>query len=218
MKAAVALLVLALAAPAGAHEQHAERPPAPAAAAPLFEPPAPGTYELPPIGRVREHVLLDADGRPARLPVSGPGRVSVVAFVYAGCGQSCPLALATLQALDRALAAQQALHGRVELVTVSFDPVRDPPKRMRALREAFAPRSDWRFLTAAGPEALAPVLADYGQRVTALVDAEGSDTGVLQHVLKVFLVDERLWIRNVYSVGLMDPRLVLNDVRTLLLD
>ena len=37
-----------------------------------------------------------------------------------------------------------------------------------------------------------------------------------RHVLKVFLLDESLRIRNVYSAGLLDARLLLNDVETVL--
>jgi hypothetical protein len=36
------------------------------------------------------------------------------------------------------------------------------------------------------------------------------------HVLKVFLVDGRRDVRNVYSTGLLDPRLVAADVETVL--
>ena len=38
----------------------------------------------------------------------------------------------------------------------------------------------------------------------------------LRHVLKVFLVDDERRVRNVYSTGLMDLRLVVNDLRTVL--
>jgi hypothetical protein len=35
-------------------------------------------------------------------------------------------------------------------------------------------------------------------------------------VLKVFLVDEGGWIRNVYSAGFLVPEVVVNDLRTVL--
>lgn len=204
---------------AAGHEAHGVAPEPPSAAAPvLFEPPAPGSYELPPIDRVRDHALVDHRGRVTPFPALAPGQVAVVSFVYASCPQACPLALATLQQLDRLLSERADLVPRVRLVTVSFDPGRDTPERMSTLRESLAPRSEWRFVTAPDAAALAPVLADYGQRVTRLVDPEGSDTGILQHVLKVFLVDEHREIRNVYSAGLMDARLVFNDIQTVLSD
>jgi cytochrome c peroxidase len=199
----------------GAVAQAAPRP----GGAPLFEPPAPGSYELPAIGRVSEHVLRDADGRPARLPGLAPGQAAVVAFVYGSCADAngCPLALATLRRLDRHLAdAPEDLAGRVRLVTVSFDPDRDRPARMAQIRDHLAPRSDWRFLTAADRDALAPVLGDYGQDVVRLVDADGAEVGLLRHVLRVFLVDDGLRIRNVYSAGLLDERILWNDLRTVL--
>jgi len=221
-RGAAAGLALAVALAAGAARAHGTghepEPPAAAPAGPplLYEPPPPGSYELPPIAQVHEHWLVGADGLPASLPALAAGQVAVVSFVYSSCGQGCPLALATLQRLDRDLAAQPELAGKVRLVTVSFDPSRDTPERMAELREHLAPRGPWRFVTAPDDAALAPVLADYGQSVIRYVDVDGAETGLLGHVLKVFLVDESLRIRNVYSTGLMDARLIRNDIETVL--
>lgn len=214
---AAAAACLLAAAPGLGHDGEDHAPPAPIEAPErLYEPPPPGSYELPAIGRVSEHRLVDHRGEPALCPDVAPGRVAVVSFVYGNCGDACPLALATLQRLDRAVAARAGLAEHVQLVTVSFDPARDGPARMAELRGSLAPRGAWRFLTAPDAAALEPVLADYGQRVVRLLDADGAETGLLQHVLKVFLVDESLRIRNVYSTGLMDPRLILNDIETVL--
>ena len=40
----------------------------------------------------------------------------------------------------------------------------------------------------------------------------------MQHVVKVFLVDGEGGIRNIYSTGTLDHRLLVLDVETLLLD
>ena len=182
--------------------------------------PAAGSYALPAITRVGEHELLDADGRPARVPALAPGQVAVIAFVYLGCrdGSGCPLALATLLRLDRALAERADLAARVRLATVSFDPARDRPAELARLRDGLAPRSDWRFLTAADEASLAPVLADYGQDVDRLPGEGDAEPPALGHVLKVFLVDASGDVRNVYSAGFLDHRLVLRDVETLLME
>jgi cytochrome oxidase Cu insertion factor (SCO1/SenC/PrrC family) len=42
-------------------------------------------------------------------------------------------------------------------------------------------------------------------------------TGPLNHTLRVFLIDPDGNIRNIYSSDTLDPRLVLADVRTLLM-
>jgi cytochrome oxidase Cu insertion factor (SCO1/SenC/PrrC family) len=211
--AALGLGLLAIAARAGAHEA--------AAAAPLaFALPEPGSYELPAIARVPDFELLDERGAAVRLLGLAADQVAIVSFVYTQCpdGQGCPLALAALQGIDRALARDPALARRVRLATVSFDPVRDTPERMAALRGRLHPAADWRFLTAASPSAVAPVLAAFGQDALPLVDARGAQLGLFRHVLKVFLVDARGAVRNVYSAGFLSPELVLVDARTLLLE
>jgi len=43
-------------------------------------------------------------------------------------------------------------------------------------------------------------------------------TGPLNHTLRVFLIDRNGKIRNIYSSGTLDVRLVLADVRTLLME
>ena len=65
---------------------------------------------------------------------------------------------------------------------------------------------------------LQPLLADFDQPVAKLRFEDGTWTGLFRHVLKVFLLDGQHRVRNVYSVGFFNPALVLNDVRTLLLE
>lgn len=47
-------------------------------------------------------------------------------------------------------------------------------------------------------------------------DDRGRATGAYRHVLKVFLVDARGFIRNIYSTGFLVPAVVVNDVTTVL--
>jgi cytochrome oxidase Cu insertion factor (SCO1/SenC/PrrC family) len=171
---------------------------------PRFEAPAPGSYELPPILEVHEHVLLDEQGHATKLIGIAPGEVALVSFVYLGCPDACPAATAVLARLDAELAKRPSLVRRTQLVTVSFDPANDPPARMAALRASLAPRGRWRFATAASEAAITPILADFGQ------DAAPS------HVLKIFLVDDAGRVRNIYSTGFLDVRLLLADLETLL--
>jgi cytochrome oxidase Cu insertion factor (SCO1/SenC/PrrC family) len=212
MRALALGLLLAVAAwPAGAHEGQAHAQ-APAPGADPFSAPVAGSYELPPIQRVSEHALLGPDG--ARAPLLGVTgeRLALVSFVYRACSDAtgCPLSLAVLSRVDRAIAARPGLAGRVRLATVSFDPARDTPEKMGELVGMFAPRGEWVFLTAANDAELAPVLADFGQDVQEL------EAGVLRHVLKVFLVDGEGRVRNVYSTGFLRADVILADVETLL--
>jgi len=184
-----------------------------------YELPAAGSYELPPILRVEDHALLGSDGERAAMLGLAPGQLAIVSFVYLGCRDpaGCPLALATLVRLDRTLAARSDLASRVRLVSVSFDPRHDRPGDLARLREGLSPRADWRFFTAEGESDLLPVLADFGQNVDVIPDETG-ETIALGHVLKVFLVDASGRVRNVYSTGFLDHRLLVRDVETLLLE
>jgi cytochrome c peroxidase len=187
---------------------------------PEYTPPAPGSYALPPIDTVTDHPLLDADGRPTTLFALTRGRLTVVAFVYTTCADTtgCLLSLGVQHRLDRAIAAEAELARRVALVTISFDPERDTPARMAVMRTFHAPRSEWRFATTGSDAELQPLLADFDQPVAKLRFEDGTWTGLFRHVLKVFLLDEQHRVRNVYSVGFFNPTLVLNDLRTLLLE
>jgi cytochrome oxidase Cu insertion factor (SCO1/SenC/PrrC family) len=169
-----------------------------------FEAPLPGSYELPPILQVDDHRLLDEQGQDAPLLGLAPGEAALVSFVYLSCPDACPAATAALARLDAALAERPALARRVQLVTVSFDPASDPPARMAALRASLAPRGRWRFATAGSEAAIAPVLEDFGQDATP------------SHVLKIFLVDGLGRVRNIYSTGFLDVRLMLADLETVL--
>ena len=204
------------------HAAHSAAPPAVASALaqatpqPRFEAPAPGTYALPAILRLEDHELLSSTGAAEPLLELAPGEAAIVSFVYLSCGEACPLATATLHRLDAQLAEDPELADRVELVSVSFDPARDTPEALARLREALAPRGRWRFLTARDPAAIAPVLADFGQDAVWVPDGEGHPPDRLRHVLKLFLVDADGAVRNIYSTGFLDLRILTNDLRTLL--
>jgi cytochrome oxidase Cu insertion factor (SCO1/SenC/PrrC family) len=191
----------------------------PAERRPLYELPAPGSYELPVIHRLARHQLLSASGETVPLLDLPSGACAVVSFVYASCPDAggCPLVLASLRRLDRTLAARAALASRVQIVTVSFDPARDGPVRMAMLRDHLEPAGAWQFLTAPSEQAIRPVLDDFGQDALRLVAAEdGRSLGVFRHVAKVFLVDSERAIRNIYSVGFLDHEILLLDIETLL--
>lgn len=209
----------------GDHEAHMRAPEAPesgaSAASPpsgaktRFEAPPPGSYELPVIDRVGRHALLGVAGLTEPLLAIAPGELALVSFVYLSCDEACPLSTALLHQLDRALAQDAKLARRVELVTVSFDPLRDGPQAMAELRERMAPRGRWRFLTAKDEASLRPVLEDFGQDAISIPGTRNAPDA-LRHVLKVFLVDGSGAVRQIYSTGFLDLRLVLADLRTLL--
>lgn len=187
---------------------------------PPFTPPAPGTYSLPPIDTVHDHLLLDSNGEPVRLFALTGGKIAVVSFMYTACSDvgGCPLAAAVLQRVDRALSERSELAARVALLSISFDPERDTPARLAAVRATLNPRTAWHFLTGRSPADIEPVLADFHQPVAKLWSEDGRWSGLFRHVLKVFLLDRHHRVRNIYSTGFFNPQLVLHDIDTLLLE
>ncbi len=184
---------------------------------PEYEPPAPGSYDLPVVATVHDHALLDDDGRATTLFALKHDRLAVLAFVYTSCVEvaGCPLSMAVLHGVDQVLADDPELAPVVTLIAVSFDPERDTPERMEMTRRAHEPRTDWHFATTAGPAALDPLLLDFGQPVAKLRFPDGEWSGLFRHVLKVFLLDRANYVRNIYSAGFLNVRLVVNDLRTL---
>ncbi len=214
----LALAGLLVGVPTQAHEPLQPQPEGDLDPELLFELPTPGTYELPPIRHVESTSLLSCTGEPSAFPGTDPDQVAVVAFVYRSCvdAEGCPLSLATLRRLDRKLAHRPELSERVRLVTVSFDPERDTPEKMAELRSHMDPRGDWRFLTAGNEAEIAAILSSFDQDALRRMDRDGHETGVIGHVLKVFLVDAEGWVRNVYSTGFLDARILLSDIETIL--
>lgn len=187
-----------------------------------YEAPAPGTYVLPVIKTAADGVLLDSAARPVRLSELTRGHITVVSFIYTRCAaaRACPYATGVLRQLHEASAADIALAKQLRLVSISFDPVNDTPGRMAGYAGIAAERptaAPWHFLTARSAEDLQPILEAYGQAVNKKQNA-ADPTGPLNHTLRVFLVDAKGRIRNIYSSGTLDPRLVLSDVRTLMME
>ena len=77
------------------------------------------------------------------------------------------------------------------------------------------PSFEWRFLTAQAVPDLLPVLEDFGQDVSVEVDEKGRPTRTLHHMLKVFLIDPRGTVREIYTLAFIQPEVMFNDIRTL---
>lgn len=186
-----------------------------------YDPPPPGSYALPPIKAAPDATLLDHTGQRLRLGGLWGGRISLVSFVYLTCGDQdgCPLAMSVLYDIEHASRQAPLLRRKAQLVTVSFDPKRDPPAALAALAEpkqadVAADRTmPWRFLTGTSEADMAPMLAAFGQRVDRSGDAER-----INHLLRMYLVDAMGRIRNIYGLGTIDPRLIMTDVATLLME
>jgi protein SCO1 len=184
--------------------------------------PDPGTYKLPPIRPCPDGLVLDSDGRGRRLHQVLGRRVNLLAFMYTYCRDpiGCPLAWQTMTSLHGRLAAEPAVAARTQLVSLSFDPTHDTPRQMAMYGHDYLrdPRVRWRFLTTASVAQLLPLLRGLGQEVTVETDERGRATRTLNHMLKLFLIDPRRQVREIYSVGTLDEQVLYNDIKTLVLE
>jgi protein SCO1/2 len=115
------------------HDQHAA--PAPSAARVVL----------------RDAPLLDTSGKRVRLAQEVIGeRIAVVNFIYTSCTTVCPVSSATFQQLERKLGAR--LGKDVVLVSITVDPLRDTPQKLREYAARYEAREGWVWLTGAKPD------------------------------------------------------------------
>jgi protein SCO1/2 len=139
------------------------------------------------------------------------GKVVVVSFVFTTCNGTCPATTHRMGALAQALEQHGLFKGdRVRLLSITLDPARDTPEALRRYMRLYdADPVHWTFLT--GPPAqVRKVLSAWGMW------ARPAAGGQLDHPSRIFLVDPRGRIREIYSLEFFKPAWVLEDVRQLL--
>ena len=187
-----------------------------------FVPPPPGSYKLQNIQSVADAALLDSSGQPVRLSALTTGKITLLTFFYTYCADplGCPFAHTTLANLRDRVRGDGKLAGRVRFVSVSLDPTHDTPAAIAIYGKEFTidPKFDWRFVTARRVPELLPVLHDFGQDVSVEMDENGRATRTLHHMLKMFLIDARGEVREIYTLAFLQPQVMFNDIKTLALE
>lgn len=185
------------------------------------EAPIAGSYALPAIKHASDGSVLDHTGRSHRLAKVTSGRITLLSFIFTSCSDpsGCPLAMGTLFEIYHASENSKVLGSNARLVTLSFDPERDTPEALASYADAAIADPDgkrkmpWSFLTTRSHADLKPVLEHYGQPVAP---RHGSDQ--LNHLLRLYLIDRKGRVRNIYGLGMLDPAFLLADIETLLLE
>jgi cytochrome c peroxidase len=183
-----------------------------------YEPPTPGSYQLPPLGSAADGAVLNDAGKQLRLYDLLGDKLVLMGFIYTHCSDinGCPLASYVMKQVQNRLTEDAALAQQVRLVSLSFDPELDTPAALVDYARHFRREgADWRFLTTASEAELQPILAGYGQWRQKEYDAEGDYSGSMSHILRVFLIDRHGQIRNIYSTGFLNAETVMSDLHTL---
>jgi cytochrome oxidase Cu insertion factor (SCO1/SenC/PrrC family) len=187
-----------------------------------FTPPGAGSYTLEKIQPVADATLLDTSGRPTKLSGLTRSKITLLTFFYTYCADplGCPFAYHTLKDIRDRLMTDHGLARQVRFVGISFDPSNDTPQAIKGYRDALAGDAafEWNVLTARSVPELLPVLDDFGQDVSVEHGADGKPTRTMHHMLKVFLIDPRGTVREIYSLAYLHPDVIVNDIRTLALE
>jgi protein SCO1/2 len=184
-------------------------------------PPPPGSYTLDHIQRVPAGIVLEGTKIPRALSRYTTGTITLFAFFYSYCADpnGCPLAWDAFEKVREGIIARAELHGHVRLVFMSLDPAHDTPGMLMGFAhryEASAAIVTWHFLTTYSNLFLKPVLRDMGEEISIDRDAPGGV--VINHLPKVFLIDNQGFVREIYSNQSLDPAMILGDIETLLLE
>jgi protein SCO1 len=179
-----------------------------AAAHPIKDPAASSRLAL--IQSAPHWLLTDQDSKQARSS-DFDGSVLLVSFVFTTCTGSCPATTARMGKVQEALRARGYFKNhRVHLLSITLDPERDTPKKLHLYSEIYdADPKNWTFLT--GPkDKVAKVIAGFGMW------ARTGSNGQLDHPSRIFLVDRRGRVREIYNLGFLKPAWVVEDIDLLL--
>ena len=222
----LALFSIALEADDDPHKYHMLKKDEPVILAPgwhplKFAPPAPGTYELRKIFMAEDGQIVDQNGQFSTLHELYDNRIVLLSFIYTTCPDinGCPLATAVMHKLNDKFANHADLAKHVRLISLSFDPKTDSPAVMTEYGKQFSEgHVDWDFLTTSSEKALDPILNKYFQTVIRVKNEDGESEAAISHILRVYLIDKNKTIRNIYSVSFLHADLLINDIKTLLME
>ncbi|MFG0326593.1 MAG: SCO family protein [Phycisphaerales bacterium JB037] len=145
--------------------------------------------------------LIDQSGRPVDETVLD-GKVTIVDFVFSNCPSICPAMTYRMSKLQERLGDVEG----VRFLSVSIDPERDTPERLRAWAAEFdADLETWSFLT--GERAVARGIAkaigfgveDTGQEIPT---SEGGTMSNIEHPTQMVLVGPDRQVLGLYPFAI----------------
>jgi len=138
------------------------------------------------------------------------GQVLLVSFVFTTCTGSCPATTQRMILVQEGLQKKDLFKKGVRLLSISLDPARDTPEKLRDYMKLNGIDSKtWNFLTG-------PVLDVTKVHAAWGMWAKPAANGQLDHPSRIFLVDRKGQVREIYNLDFMRPRWVVEDIESLL--
>jgi protein SCO1/2 len=138
-------------------------------------------------------------------------KVLLVSFIFTTCNGTCPATTHRLAKVQQELKSRGLLKkDKVRLLSITLDPVRDTPKVLRGYMELYdLDSTTWDFLTGP-PKEVAQTIKAWGMW------ARPAPNGQLDHPSRIFLVDRKGQIREIYNLSFLKAAWVADDVQSLL--
>jgi protein SCO1/2 len=168
------------------------------------------TSRLAVIQKAADFSLTTQDGGALKLS-DLRGKVLLVSFIFTTCNGTCPATTHRMGQVQDALKRKGLWKGgRVRLLSISLDPARDTPDVLRQYMQIWdVDPARWTFLTGP-PERVNKVIRAWGMW------AKPAPNGQLDHPSRIFLVDGRGRVREIYSLDFLRAPWVVEDIELLL--
>jgi protein SCO1/2 len=139
------------------------------------------------------------------------GKILLVSFIFTTCNGTCPATTHRMSQIQEELKNRGIFKGAgVRLLSITLDPVRDTPEVLRGYMKLYdADPAHWTFLTGS-PDQISSVVKAWGMW------AKPTANGQLDHPSRIFLVDTKGRIREIYNLAFLKPKWVAQDVELLL--
>ena len=134
----------------------------------------------------------------------------LLAFIFTSCKMVCPLISQQMAALQIQLKKANLFAEKASMISVTVDPQTDTAAVLAEYAKGFgADPNGWRFLRDE-PQRLKAVLKAYDEWTKLLPGGE------MDHPARVYLIDQRGNIREVYSLSYFDEKQAYLDIQALL--
>lgn len=166
-------------------------------------------YQLAVIKPAPDFALVDLKGE--RLGLKDlKDKIKIVNFIYTSCPSMCPIIIRRLSSLQQVLKRERLIGEKVEIISITLDPERDTVQKLKNYADGFRAGGDgWLFLRGT-VEQTKKVLLDYDIWVKKLED------GTIDHVMRIYFIDGKNRIREIYNLAFLQPELVVRDIEVVL--
>jgi len=155
--------------------------------------------------------LQNADGNTVK-SAEYDGRVKLVYFFFSNCPDVCPITTQYLTQVQQVLKDDEMFGTKVNMLSISFDPLRDTPERLKQFSKSYnADPAGWTFMRSQDEESIKALAEKFG--IAVIKDEKGN----FMHTNVVLLVDKKGVIRADYDVldPEMKPEMIVKDVKKL---